>query len=398
MKKLYKLIFLIVALLIAAGFIGLELYIIDRNSTYYSVEQDFSRPFPYNYEFFLEFEVSKSWLEGDGVIGAQYDISFKNKSVQKLKDWKLTFDVPEGTRIDSSWNGSFTLDEEANTVTVTPLDYNFEVGPDSTETLGCVMYTPSRFEVINSKLLVHKEFNITDFALFRLLVVITGIYLVSLLINICVGISGRSYQKKQEHDRRIIVQSLKTFANFIDVKDRYTNGHSLRVAAYAREIAKRMKNKEVEPDNIYYMALLHDVGKIAIPDEILNKPGALSPEERKIIETHTSKGGQILKDFSALPEICDGAMYHHERFDGAGYPTGLSGENIPLCARIICVADSYDAMASDRCYRKRLPKEVIVSEFKRCAGTQFDPELIPFILDMIEDGTADSIEKEDNNG
>lgn len=397
MKKLYKLIFSALAILIAAGFIGLEIYVIDRNSTYYSVEQDYSRPFPYKCEFYLNFEVSKSWLEGDGVIGGQYDISFINDSSQKLKDWKLVFDVPEGTKIDSSWNGVFTLDEEANTVTVTPLDYNLEVKPDSTETLGCVMYTPSRFEVVHSKLYVHKEFSRSDFALFKLLIVFAGIYLVCLLINICVSISAASYRRKQEHDRKIIVQSLKTFANFIDVKDRYTNGHSLRVAAYAGEIARRMKNKDVDPDNIYYMALLHDVGKIAISDDILNKPGALSPEERKIIETHTVKGGQILKDFTALPEICDGAMYHHERFDGSGYPTGLAGTDIPLCARIICVADSYDAMASDRCYRKRLPKDVIVSEFKRCGGTQFDPELIPFILDMIEDGTAERIEAENNN-
>ncbi len=397
MKKLYKLIFSALAILIAAGFIGLEIYVIDRNSTYYSVEQDYSRPFPYSCEFYLNFEVSKSWLEGDGIIGGQYDISFINDSSQKLKDWKLVFDVPEGTKIDSSWNGVFALDEEANTVTVTPLDYNLEVKPDSTETLGCVMYTPSRFEVVHSKLYVHKEFSRSDFALFKLLIVFAGIYLVCLLINICVSISAASYRRKQEHDRKIIVQSLKTFANFIDVKDRYTNGHSLRVAAYAGEIARRMKNKDVDPDNIYYMALLHDVGKIAISDDILNKPGALSPEERKIIETHTVKGGQILKDFTALPEICDGAMYHHERFDGSGYPTGLAGADIPLCARIICVADSYDAMASDRCYRKRLPKDVIVSEFKRCGGTQFDPELIPFILDMIEDGTAERIEAENNN-
>lgn len=397
MKKLLKLIFSLSAILIATGFIGLELYVVSRNSTYFTVEQNFTRPFPYGYDFFLEFEVSKSWLDSDGAIGAQYDITLTNNTKQKLKDWKLTFDVPEGSKIDSDWNGQFQLDSEANVVTVTPLDYNNEVIPETVETLGCVLYTPYRFEVEKSKLYVHKEYNITDFALFNLLVTLSAIYAVCLIINICVGISARNFRRKQEHDRKIIVQSLKTFANFIDVKDRYTNGHSLRVAAYAGEIARRMKHKDVTADNIYYMALLHDVGKIAISDDILNKPGALSPEERKIIETHTVKGGQILKDFTALPEICDGAMYHHERYDGAGYPTGKAGLEIPLCARIICIADSYDAMASDRCYRKRLPKEVIVSEFRRCAGTQFDPELVPYILDMIEDGTVERIEKENNH-
>lgn len=192
------------------------------------------------------------------------------------------------------------------------------------------------------------------------------------------------------------MQSLITFANFIDAKDAYTKGHSSRVAAYSREIVKRMSHNAEMAEDIYYMALLYDVGKIAVADVILNKPGALTPEERKVIETHTVMGGKILKDFTALPGISDGAMYHHERYNGGGYPTGKKGEEIPLCARIICIADSYDAMASDRCYRKRLPRDIILSELKTCAGSQFDPNLVDYMISMIEDGTVERIEREVN--
>ena len=137
-----------------------------------------------------------------------------------------------------------------------------------------------------------------------------------------------------------------------------------------------------------YIALMHDCGKIGIPDEILNKPGALLEEERNIIKSHTVIGGNVLADFNAIDGISDGAMYHHERFDGKGYPSGLKGEDIPLCARIICVADSYDAMNSDRIYRNRLSKSDILKELRLNSGTQFDPQIVAHMIFLIEIGKA----------
>ena len=131
---------------------------------------------------------------------------------------------------------------------------------------------------------------------------------------------------------------------------------------------------------------MHDCGKIGIPDEILTKPAKLTEEEFKIMQGHTTYGGKVLKDFNAIDGIVEGALYHHERYDGGGYPEGLKGDKIPLYARIICVADALDAMNSDRCYRPHLPPDVIKQELKGNAGTQFDPDIVECALELIEDG------------
>ncbi len=200
-------------------------------------------------------------------------------------------------------------------------------------------------------------------------------------------------RRRQREYQDILEQSLLTFAGTIDAKDKYTNGHSIRVARYSRELAKRMGMSEEEQEHIYYVALLHDIGKIGIPDHILNKPGKLDPDEREVIQTHPKIGADILKNFTALNGISEGAKYHHERFDGNGYCEGLVGKEIPLVARIIGVADTYDAMSSERCYRKPLSREKIESELDGGKGTQFDPKIVPHMISMIEDGTADVLKE-----
>ena len=134
-----------------------------------------------------------------------------------------------------------------------------------------------------------------------------------------------------------------------------------------------------------YIALMHDCGKIGIPDNILTKPARLTPEEFAIMQSHTTYGGEALQDFTSIPGIVEGALYHHERYDGTGYPKKLKGDNIPLYARIICVADALDAMNSDRCYRSHLRPDLIKKELKSNAGTQFDPDIVECVLELIED-------------
>ena len=198
----------------------------------------------------------------------------------------------------------------------------------------------------------------------------------------------KAARRRQEEYQHIVEQSLRTFAETIDAKDKYTTGHSLRVAAYSRELAKRMGMSEEEQERIYYIALLHDIGKIGVPDSILNKPGKLTQEEMEVIRTHPVIGGKILENFTAIKGISEGAKYHHERYDGNGYCEKKAGLDIPLEARIIGVADTYDAMSSTRCYRKALSSDVIEEELKRVSGTQLDPEIVPHMLDMINDGSA----------
>lgn len=200
--------------------------------------------------------------------------------------------------------------------------------------------------------------------------------------------TNKSICLEQENNRKLddmnhkIIQAL---AKTIDAKDRYTNGHSLRVAEYSREIARRLNKSPKEQEVIYYAGLLHDVGKIRIPVEVINKPGDLTDAEYEQIKIHPVTGYHILKDIFDDPYIKNGAKFHHERYDGKGYPNGLKRDNIPEVARIIGVADAYDAMASNRSYRKYLPQQVIRSEIENGKETQFDPDIANIMLQMIDE-------------
>jgi putative two-component system response regulator len=191
--------------------------------------------------------------------------------------------------------------------------------------------------------------------------------------------------KKTEQLQRLSVQVMRTLANTIDAKDAYTRGHSVRVAAYSREIARRMGKSRQEMDTVYYTGLLHDIGKIGIPGKIINKPDKLTEEEYDIIKMHPAIGADILKDMTEIPNAPIGAHWHHERYDGAGYPDGLKGQEIPELARIIGGADAYDAMSSRRSYRDALPQEVVRTEIENGKGSQFDPCVADILLSMIDE-------------
>lgn len=191
---------------------------------------------------------------------------------------------------------------------------------------------------------------------------------------------------------RLSYEVVEALAKTIDVKDKYTNGHSFRVAAYSAAIAEKLGWSRSEVDNMYREALLHDIGKIGIPDAVLNKPGRLTPEEYEEIKKHTIYGKTILDGLEDMKNTAEVAMYHHERYDGTGYPTGLSGEDIPPHARIVAIADAYDAMHSDRIYRKAMDSERIRQEFIDQRGMHFDPVYADAIICLIDDGTLDSID------
>lgn len=205
---------------------------------------------------------------------------------------------------------------------------------------------------------------------------------------LCMFIRISYLNRKQRFYRDMVDQSLRTFAGTIDAKDRYTEGHSQRVAIYSKELARRMGMNPAMQEHIYYVALLHDIGKIGIPDSVLNKPGRLTSEEYEIIKRHPLIGADILKNYTAIKDVTDGAKYHHERYDGKGYCEGLAGEAIPLIARIIAVADTYDAMSSKRCYRESLSSQVIIEELERVSGSQLDPSIVPHMISMIKEGAA----------
>ncbi|MEE3393106.1 MAG: HD-GYP domain-containing protein [Lachnospiraceae bacterium] len=192
-------------------------------------------------------------------------------------------------------------------------------------------------------------------------------------------------QKERDMNEELTVEITQALSSAIDAKDPYTNGHSERVANYSREIARRAGFSEDKQDQVYIMGLLHDVGKIGIEDSILRKPARLTDEEYAKIRQHPVIGGRILNKIKVYPDIIKGALYHHERYDGRGYPDHLSGRDIPVEARIIGVADSYDAMTSNRSYREFMTQDHVKSEIVNGRSTQFDPEFADIMIDMINE-------------
>ncbi len=384
----------IVFVLIAAGFIFLFIRV--KNTPEITVVQTVDDT-KNKGDLYVEMPIVKSWNDS-GFHANQYSATLYNNTYNNVKDWSITLSFPNNAKVNDSWNISL-YENEDGTVTIinTPNQgFNDIIEPKDFITFGFILFSNSDEEITDFVIKATPEAKITDYPLYYILLFMIFINIVFLSINIAVVVKDHQYKVRTEHDRKIIIQSMKTFTNFIDAKDKYTRGHSIRVGFYTKKIAEKMDFDEDELDNIYYIALLHDVGKINISDSILNKPGKLDEEERNIIETHTTNGAQILKDFNSVPHIVEGARYHHERYDGNGYPEGLAGENIPLVARIICVADAFDAMNSDRCYRKAYPMERIVKELKEGAGKQFDPEVVKVMLELIEENVFYGIGKEDN--
>ncbi len=210
--------------------------------------------------------------------------------------------------------------------------------------------------------------------------------LIRLQSDLANEVAKKTAEVTQQHEKleRLSMQIVKTITGAIDAKDTYTNGHSTRVAEYAREIARRAGFSVKQQDDIYMMGLLHDVGKIGIPEAIINKPSRLTDEEYAEIKTHPLVGASILKNITEFPQFAVGARWHHERYDGKGYPDGLSGEDIPLEARVIAIADAYDAMSSRRSYRDVLPQEYVRGELVKGKGSQFDPRLTEVMLEMVD--------------
>jgi len=211
----------------------------------------------------------------------------------------------------------------------------------------------------------------------------------------------------QQEQERSIISTIETITSAIDAKDEYTGGHSQRVGAYAqilaREMAKEYDFTEDDIQRIHYIGLVHDIGKIGVADPILNKPGKLTEEEFNLMKEHTNIGYELMTALGDnVKGLLDGIRYHHERYDGSGYPKGLMGKEIPLEARILCLADCYDAMTSNRVYRKRLTDEDVIKEINRCAGSQFDPNIAKIFTHLLEHGeiVATTVEgmETDNEG
>ena len=218
-------------------------------------------------------------------------------------------------------------------------------------------------------------------------VLVVIVFYIFVLLNL-----EKKIREGREKEKAMFEETVEALANAVDAKDGYTHGHSSRVAEISGKIAKKSGLSEKECRELFFAALLHDIGKIGIPDAILNKQGKLTEEEFAQIKQHPVLGHQILSGINQFPSLSLGAHYHHERFDGKGYPDGLRGYDIPQYARIIAVADAYDAMSSNRSYRKKLTPEMIRQELIRGMGTQFDPNYAEKLLEILDEETEDGTE------
>lgn len=205
----------------------------------------------------------------------------------------------------------------------------------------------------------------------------------------------KKVEEKTKQIEQISFETIATIASMIEAKDSYTKGHSIRVSEYSARLAKKLGWEEEKIQNLKYIALLHDIGKVGIPDSVLNKPGKLTEIEYGIIKSHTTIGGDILREIETIPDVALGAKYHHERYDGKGYPEGLKGDEIPEVAKIICICDAYDAMSSRRVYREKLPVEAILKQFEEGKGTQFDAYYTDVFLELIKE---DGLSVQENTG
>ena len=359
-----------------------------------------------------------------------YDFSINNNTRDEVKDFTFKWTFDQDVFLLSAWNGAIEIHQNKNgeqySATIPDLrefnehDYDFEtvtfdgevlirmkagdylvyipssnvnamevpIKPYEGTTPGIILYVAIGKDISDTTLDIEYTFHrlLRNEPLFLISLIGLAVWLIALIIYVITWVQIRKYNERHERDNELIEESIETFTGFIDAKDPYTNGHSNRVAKYTRMIAEEMGYEGEELDRIYYVALLHDCGKIGVPDNILGKPGRLTDEEFEIIKSHTKIGGDILSSFKSLNNVGEGARYHHERYDGKGYPEGRAGEDIPLIARMICVADSFDAMNSNRVYRNKLTKEDIFREIETNKGKQFDPQIADVLLRLIREG------------
>lgn len=339
-----------------------------------------------DFDIFMEIPVRSDgqkncWQLDDGSWGSQYDIHINNKGKYPFVDWHLTMTVPPESRIDSSWNGEYTQAPGLIYVKGDPSALNLTVLPDDSIKIGYVLYTNVLMQSSDFVLTGRFLRNLWRDRIFLItlgtVILFTLVFIVSIILYVFV-------QRQAEKDDERVMSLLRLCARFIDVRDEYTKMHSSHVAEYSKKIAEVLGYDEDFQKNIYYMGMMHDVGKVLIPREILCKTDRLTDEEWQEMKEHTTYGAEILSGFRDVPGIQEAALYHHERWDGKGYVRGLQGKEIPIQARIIGVADSYDAMHTDRSYRARLSDEVILAEFEKGRGTQFDPEVVDAMIKLLK--------------
>ena len=359
--------------------------------------------------------------DGDLYIAASAGVVKVNieKPFEDVNDLKVAvpFVDADGVRIYPDGNGDFTVPAGTQKLTVSSFVFNYSPmnpqvsyrleGFDKTETtVSRSELTPADYTNLRGgeyrfimqlkdsmgrgnkevSVRIRKEKAFYEEVWFYIAAGAALLCLAGLLARIYTRRKMRALEKKNHETMTFVKEITHSFAKVVDMKDKYTNGHSTRVAKYTAMLAKELGYDDDTVEKYYRIALLHDVGKIGIPPEVLNKPGKLTDEEFEIIKSHTSQGYEALKEISIMPELAVGAQAHHERPDGKGYPNHLKGDEIPRVAQIIAVADCFDAMYSNRPYRNRMNFEKAVSIIQEVSGTQLTADVVDAFMRLVEKG------------
>jgi len=377
------------------------------------------------------------WPKADAIVpgvtnGGTYEFTITDMANYDVANWTLRVNIVKECYLNQAWNGRVEIHQNVNSgdEKVDILDlHNFDIdygslnveakgegknhlmihlyegdyilyhplndnatheyplgGINNSATIGMIFYYDKFFPDLTYEITYNfgkSVFQGTEFVIFAILSFLWIVIFSAVVVWYVV-------RKKAERDlaerESMLEETMGLITSFVDAKDSYTKGHSNRVAEYTVLLAEKIGMHQREVRYSFYAAILHDVGKCYVPDEILKKNGRLTDDEFETIKKHTVYGGEMLKSIKTIAHISDGAKYHHERYDGKGYPEGLKGEEIPLIGRIICVADAFDAMTSSRCYRAALTKEYVIDELKNNMGKQFDPAVCRAMLDLIYEG------------
>ena len=383
-RKIILLLLLLYAVLLAIAFRISYCMSVKDNNKLVTIRLGQSDEQQLQYNLF----VSESWSDSGNwdTVGAEYDFEIINYSKQDFYNWTITVKFGKDCTVDALWNGEL-LSNSGGELVIKPLEYNEHVwGAGGRLPFGMVLISKDVLDIESITISGYFLTEWSDNVMFMVCVVLSAIWVVATVFTLIIYLRIASYEKRQKRDEAIIIHTMDTLVDFIEAKDEYTHGHSKRVAEYTRKIAEKMRIPKDVVRDYYYIALMHDCGKIGIPDEILNKEEKLTEEEFELIKTHTTMGAQMLSKFTDIKGIQDGALQHHEKYDGTGYPNGLKGEEISLIGRIICVADCFDAMNIDRCYRNGISQDKIVIKMKEESGKQFDPEILKVFLSLLNDG------------
>ncbi len=333
-----------------------------------------------------EIKMAVPFIEVDGVRtvaeGGKYTIPADTKRIT-VYGYVFTYSLLN-PRVSYYLDGFDTEMTTVNRSELEPVDYTNLKGGEYTFVMK--LQDDMGQQQSTMEVTIVKEMAIYEHLWFKILAVAVSVLSIALIAFIIAKTRITRLEKKQKENRIFIREMAEAFAKVIEWKDEYTKGHSMRVAKYTAMLSKELGYDDETVEKYYNIALLHDIGKIKVPPEVLNKPGKLTDDEFKTIKSHSGLGYTVLKDISIMPELAIGAGAHHERPDGKGYPKGLKGDEIPRVAQIIAVADTFDAMYSDRPYRKRMNFDKAVSIIREVSGTQLAADVVDAFLKLVEAG------------